>query len=80
MLNLKTQINQFLLYFKKIWLSHKEAWQAGESLHECILTNCALESYHRGLNAVLKTLPSPIYLIITLYFISFFERKFIGHH
>lgn len=58
LLNLKIQINQFLLYYKKLWLSQKETWHAGESLRESILTNCALNSYNRRLMAVLKASPT----------------------
>ena len=39
-------------------MSHKETWYEGESLHERILTYCALESCRRRLNAVLKASPS----------------------
>ena len=54
----KNNINQFLLYYKKIWIENKNIWHVDNHFQVSVLTNCALESYHRRLNATLRTSPS----------------------
>ena len=51
----KTDAYQFLLYFNKVWISDRNIWHVGEKPSVLILTNCALESYHKRLNSVLNT-------------------------
>lgn len=58
LLSSKTEIYQFLLYFKKVWLNNKDLWHAGDEHVPSVLTNCALESYHKRLNSEIKANPS----------------------
>lgn len=55
---LNSESHQFLLYFKKVWIQNPKIWHVGEKPQEAVLTNCALESYHKRLNSELKTNPS----------------------
>lgn len=54
----KNNINQFLLYYKKVWIENKDIWHVENHFQASVLNNCALESYHRGLNAALRASPS----------------------
>ena len=58
LLDIHSEVNQFLLYFQKVWLRNKEIWHVGEHIDEAILTNCALESFHKRLNSALETTSS----------------------
>ena len=51
LLDIHSEVNQFLLYFQKVWY-------VGEHIDEAILTNCALESFHKRLNSALETTSS----------------------
>ena len=58
LLKLNSDAHQFLLYFNKEWIKNKEIWHVGDELQSSILTNCALESYHKRLNSELNTSPT----------------------
>lgn len=50
----KSKVQQFLMYFQKVWIKNKKIRYVGEHIQESILTNCALESYHKRLNSALE--------------------------
>lgn len=54
LLDINSEVKQFLLYYQKVWLSNKEIWYIGEKINVAILTNCALESFHKRLNSALE--------------------------
>ena len=55
LLKRKNNVGQFLLYYQKVWLHNKDLWHVDDLFHVSLLTNCAIESYHRRLNASVKS-------------------------
>lgn len=54
----QNNIIQFLFYYKKVWLANKNIWHVEDHFKASVLTNCALESYHRRLNSTVMASPS----------------------
>ena len=54
----KNNVMQFLFYQQKVWIHNKNLWHVVELYHGSVLTNCAIESYHRRLNSFIRASPS----------------------